>query len=280
MRQGTYQGIEALGKGSMIGSFFYTIWSALICLALIMLTLPVWWVPPLVAILPPLLWGWLTMRLMSYDVLLKHATTAERDILLERYRWELLGMGVAAGMLGAVPTFFWATSALALVLSFAIANPVTAQGSQTSIKSKAFVEIEPIPKFIGKAAVKKQKYKKTEMLGNKELKGILYYVGFRGERLKQAWAVAKKESTGRPRSHNKNPDTGDNSYGLFQINMIDSLGPARRKQFNLKSNEDLFDPIRNAKIAYIMSNKGKNWSSWNGITDRTIYWMSKFPDKS
>jgi hypothetical protein len=116
MRQGNYSGIEALGKGGMIGSFFYTIWSAFICLALIMLTLPVWWVPPLVAILPPLLWGWLTMRLMSYDVLLKHATTDERDILLERYRWELLGMGVVAGMLGAVPTFFWATSALALVL--------------------------------------------------------------------------------------------------------------------------------------------------------------------
>jgi hypothetical protein len=115
-RQGNYHGIEVLGKGGMIGSFFYTIWSALICLALIMLTLPVWWIPPLVAILPPLIWGWLTMRLMSYDVLLKHATTAERDILLERYRWELLGMGVAAGMLGAVPTFFWATSALALVL--------------------------------------------------------------------------------------------------------------------------------------------------------------------
>ena len=116
MRQGNYSGIEALGKGGMIGSFFYTIWSAFICLALIMLTLPVWWVPPLVAILPPLLWGWLTMRLMSYDVLLKHATAAERDMLLERYRWELLGMGVVAGMLGAVPTFFWATSALALVL--------------------------------------------------------------------------------------------------------------------------------------------------------------------
>lgn len=116
MRQSAYQGIEAVGGSGLIGSFFYTIWSALICLVLIMLTLPVWWIPPLVAVLPPLLWGWLTMRLMSYDVLAKHASSAERDLLLERYRWELLGMGVAAGMLGAVPTFFWATSALALVL--------------------------------------------------------------------------------------------------------------------------------------------------------------------
>ena len=56
------------------------------------------------------------MRLMSYDVLAKHATTEERDQLLEKYRWSLLCMGIASGMLGAVPTFFWATSALALVL--------------------------------------------------------------------------------------------------------------------------------------------------------------------
>jgi hypothetical protein len=81
-----------------------------------MLTLPVWWMPPLVAVLPPLLWGWLTMRLMSYDVLAKHASAQERDQLLEKYRWPLLCIGIASGMLGAVPTFFWATSALALVL--------------------------------------------------------------------------------------------------------------------------------------------------------------------
>ena len=53
---------------------------------------------------------------MSYDVLAKHASSQERDILLEKYRWPLLTMGVISGMLGAVPTFFWATSALALVL--------------------------------------------------------------------------------------------------------------------------------------------------------------------
>jgi hypothetical protein len=102
-------------------------------------------------------------------------------------------------------------------------------------------------------------------------------VGFRGERLKQAWAVAMKESTGRPRSHNQNSATGDNSYGLFQINMVGSLGPARRDQFNLETNKDLFDPALNAEIAFFMSDKGRNWSSWNGITDRTVEWMSKFP---
>ena len=56
------------------------------------------------------------MRLMSYDVLAQHASPQERDTLLHQHRWPLLAMGIASGMLGAVPTFFWATSALALVL--------------------------------------------------------------------------------------------------------------------------------------------------------------------
>jgi len=115
-RQPQYQDLECKRGGGFFGSLIYSLWSALICLALVMLTLPVWWVPPLVAVLPPLLWGWLTMRLMSYDVLAKHASSEERDLLLQKYRWPLLCMGIASGMLGAVPTFFWATSALALVL--------------------------------------------------------------------------------------------------------------------------------------------------------------------
>ena len=115
-RNSQFHDLEYKQGGGFFGSLIYSLWSAIICLALVMLTLPVWWVPPLVAVLPPLLWGWLTMRLMSYDVLAKHASSEERDLLLEKYRWPLLCMGIASGMLGAVPTFFWATSALALVL--------------------------------------------------------------------------------------------------------------------------------------------------------------------
>ena len=115
-KQAAYQDLDYKRGGGFFGSLVYTLWSALICLALVLLTLPVWWVPPLVAVLPPLLWGWLTMRLMSYDVLANHASSEERDLLLEKYRWPLLTMGIVSGMLGAVPTFFWATSALALIL--------------------------------------------------------------------------------------------------------------------------------------------------------------------
>lgn len=138
--------------------------------------------------------------------------------------------------------------------------------------AKVAIEDKPNKKSYERA------FKKSEQLKPKELKALLYHVGFRGEHLREAWGTAMKESTGRPRSHNRNRQTGDNSYGLFQINMIDSLGPARRKQFNLESNEDLFNPVRNAEIAFFMSNGGKNWSSWNGITETTIKWMSKYPD--
>jgi hypothetical protein len=134
------------------------------------------------------------------------------------------------------------------------------------------IELEP------ETSLFERTYKKNEQLSPEELKNLLYEVGFRGERLREAWGTAMKESTGRPRSHNRNRETGDNSYGLFQINMIDSLGPARLKQFNLESNEDLFNPVRNAEIAFFMSDGGKNWSSWNGLTERTQFFMSKFPD--
>ena len=114
-------------------------------------------------------------------------------------------------------------------------------------------------------------------LNAQELKDLLYLVGFRGENLKEAWCIAMRESNGRPLAHNQNRSTGDNSYGIFQINMIGDLGPARRDKFNLKSNNDLFDPVTNAKIAYYMSNGGKNWDSWHGVNSKALLWMDKFP---
>jgi hypothetical protein len=92
-----------------------------------------------------------------------------------------------------------------------------------------------------------------------QLKDILYKAGFRGEALKMAWAVAMQESTGKPYALN----SSSNCYGLFQINMTGSMGPDRREKYGLSSNRELFDPLTNAKIAYQMSNSGKDWSAWS-----------------
>jgi hypothetical protein len=120
--------------------------------------------------------------------------------------------------------------------------------------------------------------KHYEQLSPHELKDLLYSVGFRGEALRQAWGTAMKESTGRPMAHNQNSKTGDNSYGLFQINMIGNLGPDRLQRYGLSSNEDLFNPLVNAQIAFTMSGGGSNWSPWNGITENTIKWMNQYPN--
>jgi lysozyme-like protein len=78
-----------------------------------------------------------------------------------------------------------------------------------------------------------------------------------------AVAVALAESGGDTQSHNSTPP--DDSYGLWQINMLGSLGPARRKEFNLKSNEDLFNPDTNARVAHGIFQKS-GWKAWTTYT--------------
>lgn len=125
---------------------------------------------------------------------------------------------------------------------------------------------------------KLQKFENKGSLTDGELKELLYLVGFRGNDLKEAWAVAKKESNGQPIRFNGDTNTGDSSYGMFQINMIGQLGPDRRDKFNLDANSDLLNPVINAQIAFHMSDGGKDWSAWKGITPKTKSWMQKFPE--
>jgi hypothetical protein len=77
-------------------------------------------------------------------------------------------------------------------------------------------------------------------------------------------AIALAESSGNPSAYNGRPP--DASYGLWQINMYGNLGPARREQFNLSSNEDLFNPSINAAAAYAISNGGSNFRPWATYT--------------
>lgn len=123
-----------------------------------------------------------------------------------------------------------------------------------------------------------EKYKDYTKLTDIELKDVLWAVGFRGQNLVEAWAVAKKESSGRPLALNQSTRTGDSSFGLFQINMIGDLGPDRRDKFELRSNAELFNPVLNAEVAFYMSQGGKDWTAWHGITPRTKSLMKEFPN--
>jgi hypothetical protein len=100
-----------------------------------------------------------------------------------------------------------------------------------------------------------------------KLMAVLQKAGFTGDALTNAYNVAKAESGGRPGALNPNASSGDYSMGLFQINMIGSLGTARNAQY-LKQYKDigytgpesLYDPAINAKIAYDISKGGTKWS--------------------
>ena len=150
-------------------------------------------------------------------------------------------------------------------------QPVTSTAKAVFLVSKP-KSLVSVKKNIGVLS----KYQNATSLTDKGLKELLHAVGFRGEGLKKAWAVAKKESNGQPIRYNGNSKTGDSSLGLFQINMIRDLGPERRAKFGLNFSAELLNPVINAQIAYHMSNGGKDWSAWHGLTPRTKAWMEKF----
>lgn len=122
-----------------------------------------------------------------------------------------------------------------------------------------------------------ESFRNAKELSEVDLAELLWLVGFRDTELKKAWAIAMRESNGRPLAHNDNIKTGDNSYGVFQINMLGKLGVDRRDLFNIANNAKLFDPVMNAEIAYYMSNGGTDWSSWKGITPRAKAFLKQFP---
>lgn len=126
-----------------------------------------------------------------------------------------------------------------------------------------------------------QKYENMAVLPPKDLVGLLKAVGFKGDHLKEAWAISMKESHGNALDFNGNIHTGDTSYGLFQINMLGSMGADRRAYYGLAYNAQLLNPVTNAQIAYQMSNAGRNWSAWKGTRQKVVQdWLVRYPYKA
>jgi hypothetical protein len=84
-------------------------------------------------------------------------------------------------------------------------------------------------------------------LSNQQIAGYLRQAGFSEDLVPRMVAIANAESSRIP--NNRNFKGADQSYGLFQINMLGDMGPERRAQFGIASNEELYDPLTNAKAA-------------------------------
>jgi Etoposide-induced protein 2.4 (EI24) len=109
--------LERLHGAGMWQGAFWSLSCALWTLVMLVISVPLWFIPPLVLIVPPLIWGWLTYRVMSFDVLAEHASREERREIMREHRWPLLGMGVITGYLGAAPSMLWAISATLLIFA-------------------------------------------------------------------------------------------------------------------------------------------------------------------
>ena len=112
-----YPQLERKHGGSFVGSLVGGLVATLVALFALLVSMPLWLLPPLVLVVPPLVWGWLTYRVMSYDVLAEHASVEERRVLMRRHRTRLFGIGVATGYLGVAPSLVFATGALGIVLA-------------------------------------------------------------------------------------------------------------------------------------------------------------------
>ena len=109
--------LERKNGGSMLASIVWSLGSTLLAIVALVATVPLWLVPPLILILPPLIWGWLTYRVMSYDALADHASGEEREQLFRENRLPLLGIGVLSGYLGAAPSLLWASGAMFIAMA-------------------------------------------------------------------------------------------------------------------------------------------------------------------
>lgn len=118
-----FAALERKKGGSLVMSMLWSFGSVMLALVALVVSIPLWLVPPLILVLPPLIWGWLTYRVMAFDVLAEHASADERREIFRRHRGWLLGIGILTGYLGAAPSIVWASGAL-FAAAFVVLVPV------------------------------------------------------------------------------------------------------------------------------------------------------------
>lgn len=112
-----FPALERKRGAGLVTSIAWSLACTVLALLALVISVPLWFIPPLVLVVPPLIWGWLNYRVMSFDVLADHASADERRQLMRSQRMQLLGIGVVSGFLGAAPSLLWAASALTLVFA-------------------------------------------------------------------------------------------------------------------------------------------------------------------
>lgn len=98
-----YPALERRKGGSFAGSLWNAIAGLFLFLLLLLVTAPLWLVPPLWPFLPLLLLGFLNQRVFRYDALAEHASRAELVEVIRRWRGEMFLLGVVLALIGHIP---------------------------------------------------------------------------------------------------------------------------------------------------------------------------------
>jgi hypothetical protein len=109
-----------------------------------------------------------------------------------------------------------------------------------------------------------------------EIRAILRRNGWATEAdIENGWQIIKRESARKDNAENFEGE--DMSYGLFQINMKNdvkgNVGQGNRRRANyakygVKYDWDLYDPDKNARIAWDISSQGRKfWEAWSTAKD-------------
>lgn len=109
--------LERKRGASWVAGLFWSLVSTCMALLAMVASLPLWLIPPLIMVLPPLIWGWLTYRVFAYDALADHASAEERQTLFRQHRHQFLALGIITGYLGALPSVLWASGAMFIAMA-------------------------------------------------------------------------------------------------------------------------------------------------------------------
>ncbi|MBQ0961230.1 EI24 domain-containing protein [Ideonella sp. 4Y11] len=116
VRERRFPALEQRHGASFVTAVLWSVGCTAVAMLALLVSMPLWLIPPLVLIIPPLIWGWLTRQVMGFDVLADTASAAERRTLVAEHRWPLLLIGVVTGYLGAAPSLIWAVGGAAALI--------------------------------------------------------------------------------------------------------------------------------------------------------------------
>ena len=99
----SYPQLERRRGGTFAGSVLNGVVALAGMLGLFVLSLPLWFVPPLWPLIPVAVVGWVNQRILRYDAIAEHGDAHEMRVVLRRRRGALYLLGAVLALIAYVP---------------------------------------------------------------------------------------------------------------------------------------------------------------------------------